>query len=223
MFNNKFISKIKANDLYLIGISIFSLLCFLSLAFNVMIHCQLVFYDKIADDLLNNIASKHSISPVIFITSLATMPVLVVLSIIISLFLLKYRHYEKIILLFTVITGETLLNKLAKLFFGRLRPIVPCPLVHENGYSFPSGHSMNAISFYGFLIYLSYIYIKNNKIRIPAILGLSLLILLIGFSRIYLGVHYPSDVLGGFSLGLFWLSLCIFVEKAFLKKRWVKL
>ena len=77
----------------------------------------------------------------------------------------------------------------------------------KHGYSFPSGHSMISAAFYGFLIYLIYKKVKNKKLKITLIIVLSILIVSIGISRIYLGVHYTSDVLGGFLLSISYLIL----------------
>lgn len=83
-------------------------------------------------------------------------------------------------------------------------------LVQEKGYSFPSGHSFVAVAFYGFLIYLIITSNWNKKVKIVSSLFLTVLILLIGISRIYLGVHYPSDVTAGFIGGT--IYLIIFIE-----------
>ena len=79
-------------------------------------------------------------------------------------------------------------------------------IIEESGYIFPSGHSMASMAFYGFIIFLVWKYVKTNKKWIYTIV-LSLLILLIGISRIYLGVHYASDVLAGFILTLAYLII----------------
>ena len=111
------------------------------------------------------------------------------------------------------------ISQLLKRVIQRARPI-DIALIEETGYSFPSGHSMVAFAFYGLIIYLIYKSKLNIKLKILFIVLLSLLILGIGLSRIYLGVHYVTDVLGGYILGL--LSLIIFIEliykKYFLKK-----
>ena len=101
-------------------------------------------------------------------------------------------------LLITVIS-TVLVNQLLKHTIRRIRPD-HLRLIEENGFSFPSGHSMISIALYGMLIYLVYKYIKNKILKITLIVLLILLILGIGISRIYLGVHYPSDVLAGFCL-----------------------
>ena len=102
----------------------------------------------------------------------------------------------------------TVLNQLLKRILQRPRP-TEFRIVEETGYSFPSGHSMVSMAFYGFLIYLIYRYIKNKYVKWTLITILSILICLIGISRIYLGVHYTSDVLGGFLLSISYLVIYI--------------
>lgn len=101
-----------------------------------------------------------------------------------------------------------LLNILLKSVF-----LIPRPdsfrLIEESGYSFPSGHAMVSVAFYGLFIYYIYKFIKSKKIKIGLILLNILIILLIGFSRIYLGVHNFSDILGGYLIGIFYLLLYI--------------
>ena len=100
------------------------------------------------------------------------------------------------------------LNQLLKRLLQRPRP-TEFRIVEETGYSFPSGHSMVSMAFYGYLIYLIYRYIKNKYVKWTLITILSILICLIGISRIYLGVHYTSDVLGGFLLSISYLVVYI--------------
>ena len=102
----------------------------------------------------------------------------------------------------------TVLNQLLKRILQRPRP-TEFRIVEETGYSFPSGHSMVSMAFYGYLIYLIYRYIKNKYVKRTLITILSILICLIGISRIYLGVHYTSDVLGGFLLSISYLVVYI--------------
>ena len=106
----------------------------------------------------------------------------------------------------------TVLNQLLKRILQRPRP-TEFRIVEETGYSFPSGHSMVSMAFYGYLIYLIYRYIKNKYIKWSLIVLLSILICLIGISRIYLGVHYTSDVLGGFLLSISYLVVYISLIK----------
>lgn len=111
-------------------------------------------------------------------------------------------------LLISVSVG-ILFTELAKLFFGRMRPPVDSALIMEKSLSFPSGHSYFAIVFYGLITYFWIKYFKSYKVKvIIGILGMGLC-LLIGVSRIYLGVHWITDVLAGFSSSLAWLFLTI--------------
>lgn len=119
--------------------------------------------------------------------------------------------------IFSNIVIITILNQLLKRILRRPRP-TEFRIVEETGYSFPSGHSMVSMAFYGYLIYLIYRYIKNKYIKWSLIVLLSILICLIGISRIYLGVHYTSDVLGGFLLSISYLVVYISLIKKYYQK-----
>ena len=150
----------------------------------------------------------------IFISFLGSAITLITLSLG-FIFLIKEKKYPKLIIINLILSF--VLNKVLKLIIARPRP-PRLRVVVENGYSFPSGHSMVSFAFYGFLIYLINKKLKNKKIKYPLIALLSLLILLIGISRIYLGVHYVTDVLGGYIIGLIYLIVFIKV----LKKKKIK-
>jgi len=111
----------------------------------------------------------------------------------------------------TVLFGAGVLNGLVKSFYGRVRPDQIEHLIEQGGHAFPSGHAMGAVIVYGGLFFLFTQY--SNSKPWQWLLGIIsvILILMIGLSRIYLGVHYPSDVIAGFSLGFSWLCLAIAV------------
>lgn len=136
------------------------------------------------------------------------------------LFIRKHRWYS--IKVPVVAIGSVVAMMLLKLFFSRVRPATPL-LEEVKGFSFPSGHAMSAMTFYGLLIYLAYKYIPNPFLKGWVIAFLSLFILSIGFSRVYLRVHYASDVIAGFSIGTVWLVLSLWVtrkiEKAVARKK----
>lgn len=140
-------------------------------------------------------------------------PICLILLSIISFF--KNKKFGLIITSNLIIV--TILNQLLKFIVKRPRPS-ELFLVIENGYSFPSGHSMVSLSFYGLLIYFIYKYINNKKLKISLIILLVFLIILIGISRIYLGVHFVSDVLSGFLLSICYLIIFIKVINKFILK-----
>lgn len=84
-------------------------------------------------------------------------------------------------------------------------------LIVETGFSFPSAHTMGSVVFYGFLIFLLWKYLKNKPLNITLTVLLPILVLVIGYSRIYLGVHYFTDVLVGFVSGIAYLTVAIFM------------
>ena len=109
----------------------------------------------------------------------------------------------------------TILNQIIKFIMQRPRP-TEFRIIEETGYSFPSGHSMVSLAFYGYLIYLIYKYVENKYAKWCLICLLSCLIISIGTSRIYLGVHYTSDVLGGFLISISYLVIYISAVNKFL-------
>lgn len=124
------------------------------------------------------------------------------------------KHRMELILFVWVTIGSHLLNKLLKLWFNRERPTIH-RLIEQAGYSFPSGHSMAAFSLYGTIAYLLWRHLRRRGERAALILFTVLMTGGIGWSRIYLGVHYPSDVIGGYAASGAWLMLSIACMEAF--------
>ena len=114
------------------------------------------------------------------------------------------RRYVAAIILILVIALAPLINTGVKDIFQRSRPGEIDPRAPEHSYSFPSGHSMESMIAYGMLGYVLTLSLPRRWQRRVSVLGLSLLILAIGFSRMYLSAHWFTDVLGGFSLGAAW-------------------
>ncbi|MBB6612228.1 phosphatase PAP2 family protein [Pontibacter sp. Tf4] len=122
-------------------------------------------------------------------------------------FVRKHRWYS--LKVPVVALGSITLNVVLKYFFDRPRPLVP--MVEAHGLSFPSGHTMVAASFYGLLIYLVWHNVKQVWLRNVLIIFLSVFVIFIGFSRIYLRVHYATDVLAGFAAGFMWVVIGIWI------------
>jgi len=143
----------------------------------------------------------------LFITNLGSTVVIVILGLI--MFLLIWRKWSKNEACRLVVTmlGGVILNNLLKIMIRRPRPMLMLPLVKENSYSFPSGHAMNATIFYLLVAVYIYKFLGKKKYKWIFVISLIFLVLLIGFSRVYLGVHYPSDVVSGILMGFLWLVI----------------
>lgn len=126
---------------------------------------------------------------------------------------LKQRKY--LIVLFGNLLLTVLLNLAIKGSFMRVRPPEKLRLVLETGYSFPSGHSMLAASFYGFLIFMIWQTHMTRRHKFSGSAACILIVLLVGISRIYLGVHYTTDVLGGFLVSTIYLILYTGIVKKY--------
>ena len=180
--------------------------------------------DVLEDEILTldiygyNLISKYLISdfftPIAkIITQLGGAIFLIILSLALIISL-KNKKVSILILLNLIIS--TTLNQVLKFIIQRPRP-TEFRIIDEKGYSFPSGHSMVSAAFYGFLIYLIYKNIKNKYLKCGLITLLSCIVLLIGTSRIYLGVHYTSDVIAGFLISISYLIIFTHFSKEFMK------
>jgi membrane-associated phospholipid phosphatase/uncharacterized membrane protein YbhN (UPF0104 family) len=127
-------------------------------------------------------------------------------SLVIGAVLAWWRRWYDLSMLVLAVGGGELINLLLNTLFARHRPTVPDPLLTLTGASFPSGHAMAAMICYGLLVYLSVQRLGAWRWRVLVVVTGVVLIVLIGFSRIYLGVQYLSDVLGGYAAGVVWLA-----------------
>ena len=117
------------------------------------------------------------------------------------------------------IIGAGLIIQGVKLMIKRPRPSFFTPLLHESGYSFPSGHSLIAVVVYGLLGYFALHLFQNSWARLAVRVVTVLIVVAIGVSRVYVGVHYPTDVLAGWIAGVPWLIACIGLHEV-LTRRW---
>ena len=177
------------------------LIGFLALAEDVF-HKEIMKGDIIGYKIISTFLISDFTTPIAkFITNFGGAIFLIILTITLFILIKNKKIGLSIILNLIVITG---LNQILKYILQRPRP-TEYRLIEETGFSFPSGHSMVSMAFYGYLIYLIYKYVKNKDLKWISIVLLSILICSIGISRIYLGVHYTSDVLGGFLISLSYL------------------
>ncbi|MDN7246441.1 phosphatase PAP2 family protein [Planococcus shenhongbingii] len=135
-----------------------------------------------------------------FLTTLSTLTVVVLW--------VKYKDKWGILFFLVAVGIGGLLTKMLKGLYERGRPSIN-PEIDAVGYSFPSGHSMGSLIFYGFIMYLVIRGNGNALFKWVSIFLMAILVTLIGMSRVYLGAHFPSDVLAGFIAGAIWLILCL--------------
>ncbi|WP_326048261.1 phosphatase PAP2 family protein [Paenibacillus macerans] len=143
-----------------------------------------------------------------FTTIGGSLPLILVIITAMAVLYTVLGHRGELVFLAGVMLGSTVLNWALKTLFHRARPVIH-RIIEAEGYSFPSGHSMAAFSFYGALAFLIWRHVPASLGRSLMIVLSTLFILAIGISRIYLGVHYPSDVLGGYFVSGCWLTASI--------------
>ncbi|HEY0305326.1 MAG TPA: phosphatase PAP2 family protein [Longimicrobiales bacterium] len=143
------------------------------------------------------------------ITTLGAGLVLVMIVLIASVFLWQTQHKWSTYLLLLATLGGKLLNTSLKLFYDRPRPSVVESLTDVHSTSFPSGHAMSSMVVYGSVAYLVGRLEPGKQLKWTTWIIAGIVILAIGLSRMYLGVHYPSDVVAGFIAGLAWVGFLV--------------
>ena len=169
----------------------------------------------VADAQLSNWLHTHATPPLtramFVVTSFGSTLTASCIAVGLSLYLLWRRRFYWLAAALSSVFGGMLLNKLLKFAFHRARPHFNDPILKLDSYSFPSGHTMIATVLYGVLAAYLFSKTTDSRRRVLILLAAGLLIALVGFSRMYLGAHYLSDVLGAIAEGLAWLSLCLTV------------
>ncbi|MFH1188383.1 MAG: phosphatase PAP2 family protein, partial [bacterium] len=149
----------------------------------------------------------------LWITLLAKWQIVVAIAVSVSSLCWIWHKRLYIVPLWITILGAGFFNILGKLIIHRPRPEVAYYI--ENSFSFPSGHATIVVAFYGFIAYILFREIKNWEKKTFALFIAAVIICAVGFSRLYLGVHYLSDVWGGYLLGLLWLIIGISITEWF--------
>lgn len=152
--------------------------------------------------------------PMLEVTSLGTGLVVGVLVLVAGMFLWLNSHKHSAVLLVAATLGGIVLNNLLKLGFSRPRPQVFEWGTHAASFSFPSGHAMSSVIVYSVVAYLAARLQQRAASRVLTLLIAAFVILAISVSRVYLGVHYPSDILAGMLIGLAWAGFCMAVLEA---------
>ena len=171
----------------------------------------IVYVDKIIANLMLSWRSAELNNFFTWITYLGKEEVIIAFLITATIILLLYRKFGELIALYVSFAGSVVFIFLGKMAFHRPRPEMA--LYYEPTFSFPSGHATIAISFYGFIGYLLMRRVKDFKIKVDIFFITTILVLLIGISRIYLDEHYLSDVYAGYLLGSLWVIVAIALLK----------
>jgi membrane-associated phospholipid phosphatase len=146
------------------------------------------------------------------ITHLGDERTLTALCIVVAAVLLWRRQRALALTWVAAVAGNGMLNRLLKSAFERARPAHDHGLVVADGWSFPSGHSSGSVAAYGMLAYVILRFVSTRG-QLPPLLLAAALAFTTGVSRVFLQVHYASDVLAGFSSGLAWLTICVAVAE----------
>ena len=164
------------------------------------------------DALLGRWFEAHGTEPGEAVLSAVTTlgaPLLYAVVIVAVLWLAWRREWRSAIALALTTAGGVVLSNLLKAIFHRGRPATVVEFIPHPSWSFPSGHALNSVVSYGFLAVLLLDHITGRRKRIAVVIAAVIMILVIGFSRLYLGVHFLSDVVGGWLAGAAWLLVCV--------------
>ncbi len=216
-FIKKYFGKLPVRLIVLLALFIGALLFFVLIIHEVLLENEAAVDNSIFSFLAKNVVSVNLTGFMKGVTYCASATFLQIAYGALILFYLLNKNWKRVIEIACIGFGGFIVNYFMKLSFHRLRP--PNPLIDKiENFSFPSGHATSAFIFYGLLAYLVW---KTNIPKIYKYLTGTVLILfsiLIGFSRVYLRVHYPSDVVAGFCIGFAWLILTIWLFEGLKKK-----
>lgn len=191
----------------IIIISVFTLI-FLFIGISVRNTSEGILFDKMVLDLIHSESNLILFQTMKFISFIGSAYFLVPLMIALMAFTIYNKKFYLLRLLTVSTLGSYIANFILKLIFSRTRPL-DYFLVEQGGLSYPSGHSMVTMTFYMTLAYLVSINLKDKSKKKWIYLFTYTMIILMGISRLYLGVHWPTDVIGGYLIGyvFFYISI----------------
>lgn len=181
---------------------------------------ELVQIDTNIITFLSTVRTGALMRPMLFFTALGNWPTILFVFLFFTAIWLREKRWFRLWMFFLTIAGSEFLSVLMKIFIERPRPDPAGALLLETTYSFPSGHALIALSCYGFVGYILQHKKRSLWYRLSILFFVLFLVIAIGVSRVYLGVHWPSDVLGGYLLALLWLT--IIATAAEIRRRFVR-
>jgi membrane-associated phospholipid phosphatase len=189
---------------------------FLALAVGIYTGGPLVRFDHSTADALHTYASETpNLTGLFRIVGIpGSLAALALVGVLVAVALLVQRSWLTLAVWLVAVLGGEALNLLLKDLFARPRPALEHPLMVETSYSFPSGQAMVSLVVYGMLAYFAVLTLRSWGKRAVSVGGAAIIVVLIDFSRVYLGAHYVSDVVGGLALGGAWLSAVITASDA---------
>ncbi|GMT43309.1 MAG: hypothetical protein IEMM0003_0128 [bacterium] len=209
--------KFSGLPLTLLSISfVYLFIAFIGTLLDVMHFGQIAQFDLMFSNLLASFRSLSLVKLFLFITMLGNTKTIIIISLAVLIILIIHKKHNYILPLSVTVIFTVLSDNLIKYLVGRQRPLAA--VYHESFYSFPSGHAAIAVAFYGFIAYILIREIKNLKSRLNIAFAAFLIIFLTGLSRIYLSVHYFSDVWAGYMLGALWVITGIAISEYYLFK-----
>jgi len=201
-------NKFSGLPLTLLGIAfIYALSLFFGVIEDIVTTDQIVMADKRVENLLLVFRNARLNKIFLWITLLGNAKIVASSAVVATIIFLLWKKKNYLLPLWVAIIGSGIFGFISKLAFHRQRP--ESAFYIEDSFSFPSGHATIAVAFYGFITYILFRNLKKFGNKISALFIGIIIILSIGFSRLYLGVHFLSDVWGGYLLGLLWLIIGI--------------
>jgi undecaprenyl-diphosphatase len=176
-------------------------------------------FDAFVREGVNSFASDWLTPVMVFFSFVGDWPFLTFLGIGLFAFFLYIKWKREAVIFFITNIGELILNLSLKGIYQRQRPEAFFGYDLPPSYSFPSGHALGSFCFFGILAWIWAANVKSTMGKVEIYVTASLLILFIGLSRIYLGVHYPSDIVAGYLVAIAWTFTVIFADRSLVKHR----
>lgn len=200
-----------------LAVMIFAAWCFSEIAENLGDTTAQVALDHRVTNWFHAHAQSSLTSAALVFTFFGSVGFVSIVSLALAIYFLGRRAWNRLIAVALTMGGGSLLNLLLKHFFHRQRPVLENPLVTLSSFGFPSGHTMGSTLLYGLIALITARFVRQTAGRIAIFMTAILMIAMVGLTRIYLGAHYLTDVLGAITIGIAWLTFSWTTTEAFRK------